>query len=139
MVILGWTILEFLTEAGNAPFTDWLLDQADDVQAVIDVRILTLKGMPYPWPSNWIKPYVGYDKLRELRISYNRVQYRPLGCFGPGKQEFTLLAGAIEKDSKIPKSILSAAMDRMQLITADRRWVREYNFDSEKPLEKASE
>lgn len=139
MVTQGWTILEFVSEGGRVPFTDWLLDQEEDAQAVIDVRILTLKGMPHPWPSSWARSYTGYERLMELRIAHNRVQYRPLGCYGPNKQEFILLAGAIEKDWKLPKSILKAAMERMQLVMVNRRWVREYSFDSAKSMEETGE
>lgn len=130
--------MEFVTGEGQTPFSAWLRGQGEDVQAEIDTRILVMRGMPM-WPPKWVRAYKTYDKLLELRIPFKRVQYRPLGCYGPARREFTLLSGAIEKDGKIPKAILQSAMDRMKLALEDRRWVREYQFDTSESLEETSE
>jgi hypothetical protein len=139
MVNTTWTFLEYVNQAGDALFTKWLQDQKREAQAQIDARILLMRGMAPPWPPKWISAYKGYDKLFELRITFQKIQYRPLGCYGPDKMEFTLLAGAIEKDWKLPRGVLDAAMDRMKLVLEDRgRWTREYNFDTAKSVEKTA-
>jgi hypothetical protein len=48
------------------------------------------------------------------------------------------LAGAIEKNWKIPKQTIQVAMSRMDLIMKHRRWVREYQYDPEESLEETS-
>lgn len=116
---------------GVAPFSSvWMMQQPEGAQAAIDTRILIMKGLDkLQWSQKWVSSYSGYAKLFELRIPYNKVQYRPLGCYGPDQREFTILIGAIERNSRIPQATLQVAMSRMQLVLNDRRWVREYNFD----------
>ena len=55
---------------------------------------------PKRWTPELIKPLKWHDGIYELRIECLNVEYRPLGCFGPHEKQFTLLIGAIEKDSK---------------------------------------
>lgn len=136
MVKLGWTFYEFINQDGKAPFSIWLSEQQGNAQAAIDHRILLMMALDkQQWSLKWIKPYVGHEKLFELRITSSKVQYRPLGCYGPGNQEFTIVAGAIEKNWKIPKPTLKVAMSRISLVIIDRRWVREYQFNPTEPLE----
>jgi hypothetical protein len=131
MLVLGWTFLEFVSADGKAPFSIWLSEQPVEAQAAIDNRILMMMNLARPqWSPKWIKSYKGHEKLFELRIPHNKVQYRPLGCYGPDKQEFTIVAGAIEKNWKLPRPVLEVAMKRIELVGTDRRWVREYQFDS---------
>lgn len=137
---LEWSFLEFIDEDGVAPFSSvWMMQQPEEAQAAIDTRILIMKSLDRPqWSQKWMSSYTGYVKLFELRIPHNKVQYRPLGCYGPAQREFTILIGAIERNSRIPKSTLNVAMSRMQLVLNDRRWVREYNFDTAQSLEETS-
>ena len=132
--------MEFIDEDGVAPFSSvWMMQQPEEAQAAIDTRILIMKSLDRPqWSQKWMSSYTGYVKLFELRIPHNKVQYRPLGCYGPAQREFTILIGAIERNSRIPKSTLNVAMSRMQLVLNDRRWVREYNFDTAQSLEETS-
>jgi hypothetical protein len=136
----GWTFVEFI-EDGKAPFSIWMSGQPEAVQAAIDARILTMKGLAKEqWSPKWISAYRGYDKLVELRIPYNKVQYRPLGCYGPDQWKFTILAGAIERNFRIPKPTLHAAMLRMKsVLSNDRRWVREYNCNPAESVEETTE
>ena len=139
MVKPGWTFQEYINQDGEAPFSAWLSEQEENAQAAIDQRILLMMALArQQWSAKWIKPYVGHEKLFELRITCNKIQYRPLGCYGPGNQEFTIVAGAIEKNWKIPKSTIKVAMSRIGLVITDRRWVREYQFNPTEPLEETS-
>jgi hypothetical protein len=50
-----------------------------------------------------------------------------LGCFGPKKDEFTLLIGAIEKGGKLePINVIETAEQRRNLIFQDERYSDEY-------------
>ena len=140
MVEPGWIFYEFINDDGEAPFSIWLAEQQEKTQAAIDNRILLMMALArQQWSSKWIKPYTGYEKLFELRIACNKVQYRPLGCYGPDKQTFTIVAGAIEKNWKIPKPTIDVAMGRIRLVNNDRRWVREYQFNPTESLEETPE
>jgi len=60
------------------------------------------------WSDKWASDYKSRDKIVELRMTFNKVAYRPLGMYQPGYR-FILLRGAIEKGGKIPKADLDAA------------------------------
>jgi hypothetical protein len=79
----------------------------------------------------WIKKYAeklkGYEDIYEIKITYQNIQYRPLGCFGPGAGEFTLLIPAIERGSDFePRQAPKTAQTRCKLVHQDRRYVDEY-------------
>lgn len=83
----------------------------------------------------WIRP-AGFDmlsqkyhKLGKLRFKASNAQHRPLGFFGPGLNEFTLLAWATERDGNYsPHGIRDTALDRMQAILNGRAEVYEFDF-----------
>jgi hypothetical protein len=72
------------------------------------------------------------DGLFELRIKYKNIQYRPLGCYGPGKNQVTLLMGAIEKGGKFdPLSACKTALLRKVKIHETGR-IHEHSFEEPK-------
>src|SRR3989304_1874429 len=97
-----WTFFDFLEADGGNAIRAWLQDLPQEAQAKIDARLLQMAGME-SWPEKWISTYKGYEKIIELRVSCNKVQYRPLGFYGRLRHQFTLLIGAIEKDNRIPR------------------------------------
>jgi hypothetical protein len=57
----------------------------------------------------------------EIRFKVDK-QYRILGFFGPGRNDFTMLIGASKKGSSYdPQSTLESALDRMAQVKADGR------------------
>lgn len=53
------------------------------------------------------------DGLMELRRQSGNVQYRPIGCYGPGQREVTLLVGATERGGRfVPPSACETAQER---------------------------
>ncbi len=123
-----WTFFDFLEADGGNAIRAWLQDLPQEAQAKIDARLLQMAGMAPPWPEKWISSIKGYEDLIELRIPCNRVQYRPLGFYGPDRLEFTLLIGAIEKGT-IRKSVLETAAARMKLVKDNRGHICEHQFD----------
>jgi len=121
-----WTFKVFVDERGYDLFDEWK-DLPPAAEAQIDVRINLLKVS-----KTWARPYAG--KIRncrhiwEIRVRHNRVQYRPLGYYGPGIGVFTLLIGAIEKDRKfIPKAAPEIAENRrIKISTDEKRYTRDY-------------
>ena len=120
-----WTFLDFLEADGGNAIRAWLQRLPQEAQATVDARLLQMAGMAPPWPEKWISSIKGYPGLIELRISCNRVQYRPLGFYGPGRLEFTLLIGTVEK-GKIRKGVLDTAAARMKLVKGDRGRICEH-------------
>ena len=117
-----WTIRCFLSDAGRDVICEWYGEEPETVQAAFDTR---LKFLTQNSITSWTRPY--FDKLNvtcpgisEIRFKADKVQYRPLGFFGPKPGEFTIVALAIEKgDALKPKGICKVAQDRKKLVLAN--------------------
>ena len=116
-----WIVKHYVAANGGSPFKDWYDSLDKDVQAVFDARLDYLKQQPR---NGWSMPHfrllhgpcVG---LGEIRFKVKRVQYRPLGFFGPEANQFTLLVGAIEKGGKIqPASACTSALKYVSALSA---------------------
>jgi hypothetical protein len=122
-----WTILDFVSPGGKCPFFEWQSKLPLDAQAQIDARLLQMAGLLW-WSEKWIKKYKTTEKIYELRIPFNKIQYRPLGVYAPGRT-FILVEGAIEKVGKIPASVLARAEKRQRLLAKEPHHVREHRYD----------
>ena len=122
----AWTFYDYVESSGANPFVDWHSGLQPDAQAFIDARILQMSGL-LKWSEKWISKYRGTEKIFELRITYMKVQYRPLGCYAPARS-FVLLAGAIEKDSRLPKETVDAAVRRQKTFEVDFSYARPHRY-----------
>jgi phage-related protein len=82
------------------------------------------------WREKWVSKYRGTDDIYEFRITGNKVQYRPLGTYF-GKSTYLILAGAIERGNKIPKSDIDTAERRLANAKADARHYVKHQFGEE--------
>lgn len=121
-----WTFYDYVEEGGHSPFFEWMERLSHEAQAWIDARILQMAGMPR-WPEKWASKCHGTEKIIELRIPFNKVQYRPLGMYARGFS-FIFLEGAIEKGGKIPVSTIEIAIRRQKRIEADWRHVGQHRY-----------
>jgi len=119
-----WTFDDFLDASGKSVIEEWFEEIGVEAEAFIERRLRDMRPMPR-WPEKWASKYTGTD-LIELRITFNKVQYRPLGCYAPDFH-FWLLAGAIEKGT-IPKSIVHTASHRKTMVENGIAKVREHEF-----------
>jgi hypothetical protein len=119
-----WKFKEFLSEAGGE-FENWLNSLPLAHQAKIDLFISRLRLIK-TWSKKLVYPLTGYRKIYELRIRGPHIEYRPLGCYGPDRNEFTLLIGVKEVESKFePRDAPNKAVERQKLIQ-DRRFTKYY-------------
>jgi Phage derived protein Gp49-like (DUF891) len=118
-----------LNERGDNEFLLWLQSLPKAARIKIDNRILILRAIEV-WPAQYVSALKGYEGIFELRIVFSGNQYRPLGCYGPGRGEFTFLLGTIEK-GKLPKRVLEIAEQRRKIILLDRSRTCEHQFDEE--------
>jgi hypothetical protein len=108
-----WTIKTYRKESGKNAIEEWLQDLSGSARAAIRNRIIYLEAKP---PEDWVRPF--FDKLgghiHEIRVkdTVEKVQYRLLGYFGPGRRVFTLLIGAKEKDKKLEPETRKTAEER---------------------------
>jgi hypothetical protein len=123
-----WQFLDFMTERGENEIHRWLGsgEVTKAAKAKINARIMALQGFPI-FPEQYISAYTGWPKLLELRIVSNGVQYRPFGFYGPGRGQFSLLIGGIEK-GKIPTRLLEAADERRNIVIANPSRVIPHDF-----------
>jgi phage-related protein len=78
--------------------------------------LLHLEALP---PGEWKRPIVdtltGHCAgLFEIRAKESHVQYRLLGCHGPGQRVFTLLHGFTKEDKKVSAADCDIALVRRQ-------------------------
>ena len=115
------------TVSYSCPFAEWQAGLPLEARARIDARLLQMVGLQN-WSEKWISKYKTTDKIYELRIPFNKVQYRPLGVYAPGRS-FILVEGAIEKGGKIPRGNLARAEKRRKLLKSEPHYVRKHRYD----------
>jgi hypothetical protein len=123
-----WTFFDFVSARGENEIHAWLNSKEVPVgaKAKINARIFSLQGFPL-FPEQYFSAYKGWDDLYELRVVFGGVQYRPFGCYGPGKRQFTILVGGVEKGS-VPRRLLEVANERRKIVYADPARFRRHDF-----------
>ena len=129
-----WHFFDYVETTGRNKIREWLDGLSDEDQAKIDIRLFTMAAQRR-WPEKWVSKYHGVDDLFEFRITGNRVQYRPLGTYYGGAMSYVLLAGAVEKGGKIPKSDVETAERRLSNLRSNTADVVPHEFDDPGPLE----
>lgn len=122
-----WEFLDYYNQRGDNEIHDWLNSLPLPAKAKINARIFALQGFSI-FPEQYFSAYKRWPGLYELRVVYANVQYRPFGFYGPGRGQFTLLVGGIEKGS-VPKGLLERADDRRKTVEASPDRAKPHNFD----------
>jgi hypothetical protein len=129
-----WTFKYFHNDQRINLIEVWLADLPIEDGVKIErifAYVATIKDKS-AWKDPFARKLKGIKKgsnIWEIRINSDRVLYRPLGCFGPKEDEFTLLIGATEKSKGVfePRRATDIAVKRCKLIHQDRRYVGEYD------------
>lgn len=125
-----WIFKHFHNEQGIDLIKAWLDRLSPEDLAKVERRFVLLATIKDK--SGWKRPLAaklrGVEKgssIWEIRIDSDKVLYRPLGCFGPKEDEFTVLIDAIEKGKGVfePRRAPDTAVRRCKLIHQDRRYV----------------
>jgi hypothetical protein len=114
--------LDYLDRNGENLILEWLNSLPARAKAKINAVIRGLEFEPrLAMPD--AKVLEGDCKgLFELRVTSEKVQYRPLCCYGPNRQQVTILLGAIEKGSRFePLEACAIALRRKAHISDDAR------------------
>jgi hypothetical protein len=119
-----WTFDEFQDDSGESVIEQWFAQIGIEAEAFIERRLRDMASQRH-WREKWASKYKTTE-LIELRIAFNRVQYRPLGCYAPNFH-FWLLYGAIEK-GRMPRSDIETALRRRDLAIQDPSRVRPHAF-----------
>jgi hypothetical protein len=129
----SWTFYDYVETGGRNPIRLWLDSLPSHDSEKIDTRLRYMAAMPR-WAEKWVSKYRGTDEIFEFRITGKDVQYRPLGTYY-GTKQYLLLAGAIEKGGKIPKSDVEAAERRLSTVRKEADHVVYHVYDCEADLE----
>ena len=132
---MAWAFYHYVGANGRDAIKDWIDAQPAGtrkrLKAQLNTRLNELRLADRLERAN------GVGQLRrecaglyELILRVDKIQYRPIGCYGPAKNgEFTLLAGAIEKDGKFTEpDICRRAHERAGRIR-DKRHVCLHSYD----------
>jgi hypothetical protein len=114
-----WTFRFYVSASGRAVVQDWYDDQIDDVQAKFDTVLEYLSQRKrHEWGRPEFAPLTGkYAGLGEFRFDFGKLEYRPIGCFGPGRSDFTILIGATKKGKQYdPRNALDSALERRDFV-----------------------
>lgn len=117
-----WIIRHYVSAAGTNKIEAHYDGQSPSVQAAFDNAVRFLAQRP---PNDWREPYAkklkgDCDGLVEIKFKADGVQQRPLGFYGPGRMEFTILFWAIEKGGKfVPKGACKLALGRKNGVKTD--------------------
>ena len=91
------------------------MERRPKARAKLDTRMRYLRQQPR---EGWVRE--PYDTLRdgigEVRFKAGAVWYRPLGFFGPGRNEFTFLLFATKTDEFIPSNAIDLAVERKLVV-----------------------
>ena len=103
------TFKDRLDQHGENAIRPWLDGLPEKVRLKIDwiLKNVAVADSLYPY----FKKIAGYDGLFEMVVKINKIQYRPLGGYGPNAGEFTLVLGAIEHNDNLrpPNAFATAA------------------------------
>ena len=120
-----WTFLDYVDGNGNNRISGWLRLIPVEARVEFEALLGVLRGK-----TLLTRPQTAYLKgkrfkgLYEFRFKSNKVQYRPLFCYGPDAKarEVTILVGATKKNNRfIPPSVCGTAMNRASEIWAEDR------------------
>jgi hypothetical protein len=86
--------------------------------------------------AQWGRPSVaklqGFKLLYEIRFNSGNVEVRPLGCFGPGADEFTIVLWSTKKGSNYnPRDALNTAERRAKSVVGGKAEVVSLQIDGE--------
>ena len=121
-----WSFKVFVKSNGSDAFKEWLVSQDEDAEEKIRATIKLL-SVTRLWSRPHFAKLYGHNNIYEIIIKGKDKQYRPLGCFGPGPQIFTLLIGASKKGKVwTPANAKTTAEKRCKLVYNNRRYLNDY-------------
>jgi hypothetical protein len=131
-----WRILNFKNQRGDNEINAWAKAQGPKLRAHLNAFVLKIAALDRPLTRadnvgqlRKTGPCHGHGFI-EFRIKVNNVHYRPIGWYGPGEHEITLLAGAIEKGGDFePRNVCVTARNNKNLvIAASGRYTVDHDF-----------
>ena len=106
---------------------DWIKDLSSKVRAKMDTIIAHMEITKDWTRTSYFSSLKGHRKIHEIRFTFQSIQYRPLGCYGPGNKEFTILIGAWEEGNRFnPQKAPQIATKRRKDVLKRKEYTHEY-------------
>ena len=124
-----WIFMEFVTSGDRGVITEWYDGLDIEAQEDFHARLERLANLQR---HLWKRPLYASikDGIGEIIFKANRIQYRPLGWFGPQQGQFTLLFPAEERNGRfVPDDAVKHATQRRTIILSDENKVRVRRYD----------
>lgn len=134
----GWRIMSFVSDSGRNEIEEWIEKRVaigERKRLRIEFNDI-LRGLRFVRAESWSRPQFAWlhgdhcKEIGELIVDLPNVPYRPLGCFGPEPDQFTILIGA-RKDRKRrgkvqwdPENAIQTAIQRKAIL--DGRHTAQY-------------
>lgn len=129
-----WTFLDFVAVTGRNAIEDWIASQPSGTRQRLKSKLNTvLQHLEIRQALD--RPMVGQLRgepckgLFEVVLYVDKIAFRPIGCFGPGSNEFTLLAGAEERGGKLAPSDICATAHSRKALIGKRKHVTAHRFN----------
>ncbi|MCH8842553.1 MAG: hypothetical protein IID61_06190 [SAR324 cluster bacterium] len=122
--------MDYLDRRGRNLVRAWLMEELSEAgRFKLEQRMKTMAAIERTeWPP-WASPLVGFKGILELKLKHERVQYRPLFCYGPNQRQLTFLFGAKEiGDAFSPGDAPHRALTRKSEIERNREQVERHAF-----------
>ena len=115
---MGWKFKAYLSPTGRGDVQDDIDGLDEGIREHFLSRLRYLANTPkIDWHEPQAKKLKGVENVYEIRFKAGNIQYRPLGRFGPGEQDFTILVWAYKKQSVYtPAEAIDTAEKRGKLL-----------------------
>lgn len=130
---MSWKFRVYVSQTGRSDVQNAINRLTLEGVTAFQVAVKYLAIMPITeWHEPKAKKLKGYRELYEIRFKADRKQHRPIGYFGPGKDEFTILIYATHKqDIYDPSSALDSAEFRRKEIAGAKARTSPLEIDGE--------
>ena len=132
-----WTFQTFVSETGRNDVQDEIDGLSDEVLQHFSTPIRHLavcqsRDWHNPPANPRAKKLHSVRDIYEIRFKARNVQYRPLGFFGPGEGQFTILVWCTKKGEKYnPSRAIDTAKERKTLVESGSASTRHLKIDGE--------
>ena len=119
-----WTFLDYVDRHGVNRISMWLRSIPNAARVEFEALLGVLRVKPIMGRPQTGILHGQYRGLFEFVFKADKVQYRPLFCYGPDTKarEITILVGATKKDNKfIPPQVCKTGLNRKTEIQMDRK------------------
>lgn len=130
-----WTYWDFVYENGTNPISQWHKDLSDDaknlLQEILKTNKKTENHLNWRNLKRFLKGEADEEKIWEIEFKADKLQYRLLGIFSPGRQAAFLIGCYHKQRVYEPTDCIKTAIKRSRLLKEGgaKRYERKIRLD----------